>query len=136
MRADEEQKGVGSTRFPISATEPHTPRPSRAPRRRPAAHSPAQPRPRDAPFLVNADYTGYLHWPGAALEQVDCALHAHAVMIDHVHLLLTSRRAAAPWDSGYSPSAIQADSYLLACQRHIELNPVGAAMVGDTAHYR
>ena len=30
---------------------------------------------------------------------------------------------------------VHADSYLLACQRYIELNPVRAAMVDDSAHY-
>ena len=31
---------------------------------------------------------------------------------------------------------MQEDTYLLLCQRYIELNPVGAAMVDDPAHYR
>ena len=31
---------------------------------------------------------------------------------------------------------MQAETYLLACQRYIELNPVRAAMVEDPAHYR
>jgi putative transposase len=31
---------------------------------------------------------------------------------------------------------VQAETYLLACQRYIELNPVRAAMVEDPAHYR
>ena len=31
---------------------------------------------------------------------------------------------------------MQAETYLLACQRYIELNPVRAAMVDDPAHYR
>jgi len=30
---------------------------------------------------------------------------------------------------------VQADTYLLLCQRYIELNPVRAAMVDDPAHY-
>jgi putative transposase len=36
----------------------------------------------------------------------------------------------------YKSSVVQADSYLLTCQRYIELNPVRAAMVSDPAHYR
>ena len=40
------------------------------------------------------------------------------------------------WDSRYKSSVIQADTYLLTCQRYIELNPVRAAMVDDPAHYR
>jgi len=31
---------------------------------------------------------------------------------------------------------VQAETYLLRCQRYIELNPVRAAMVEDPAHYR
>jgi hypothetical protein len=38
--------------------------------------------------------------------------------------------------SRYKSSLVHADSYLFACQRYIELNPVRAAMVEDPAHYR
>ena len=31
---------------------------------------------------------------------------------------------------------MQADAYLLTCQRYVELNPVRAAMVDDPANYR
>jgi len=82
-------------------------------------------------------------------------------MTNRVHLLLTPRKAAAVpgliialgrryvqyinrtyrrtgtlWDSRYKSSLVQAETYLLACQRYIELNPVRAAMVEDPAHYR
>src|SRR5438445_2282867 len=40
------------------------------------------------------------------------------------------------WDSRYKSSLVQAESYLLNCQRYIELNPMRAAMVEDPAHYR
>lgn len=43
---------------------------------------------------------------------------------------------ASPSLSFYKSSSVQADSYLLLCQRYIELNPVRAAMVDDPAHYR
>jgi putative transposase len=36
----------------------------------------------------------------------------------------------------HKSSLIQAETYLLACQRYIELSPVRAAMVDDPAHYR
>ena len=48
----------------------------------------------------------------------------------------TYRRTGTLWDSRYKSSLIQADTYLLTCQRYIELNPVRAAMVDDPAHYR
>ena len=49
-------------------------------------------------------------------------------MTDHDYLPL--------WDSRYKSSLIQAETCLLACQRYIELNPVRAALVDDSAHYR
>jgi putative transposase len=48
----------------------------------------------------------------------------------------TYRRTGTLWDSRYKSSLVQAETYLLACQRYIELNPVRAAMVEDPAHYR
>jgi putative transposase len=116
---------------------------------------------REACFFSEDDYLSYLHWLGKALEEAQCKLHAYVLMTNHVHLLLTPRKAAAVpkliislgrryvqyvnrtyrrtgtlWDSRYKSSLIQAETYLLACQRYIELNPVRAAMVDDPAHYR
>lgn len=112
-------------------------------------------------FFTDEDYASYLHWLGEALKANDCALHAYVLMTNHVHLLLTPgqaravpgllislgrryvqyvnrtyRRTGTLWDSRYKSSIVQAEDYLLACQRYIELNPVRAAMVSDPAHYR
>ena len=46
------------------------------------------------------------------------------------------RRTGTLWDSRYKSSLVHAETYPLACQRYIELNPVRAAMVEDPAHYR
>jgi len=116
---------------------------------------------REPCFFGEEDYSSYLHWLGEALAEGQCALHAYVLMTNHVHLLLTPRKAEAVprliislgrryvqyinrsyrrtgtlWDSRYKSSLIDADPYLLACQRYIELNPVRAAMVEDPAHYR
>ena len=116
---------------------------------------------REPCFFAEADYHTYLHWLGEALQKERCALHAYALMSNHVHLLLTPkcaesvprliialgrryvpyinttyRRTGALWDSRYKSSLIQAETCLLACQRYIELNPVRAALVDDPAHYR
>lgn len=48
----------------------------------------------------------------------------------------TYRRTGTLWDSRYKSSLIEADAYLLKCQRYIELNPVRAGMVPDPALYR
>ena len=112
-------------------------------------------------FFGEEDYQAYLYWLGEALTKERCALHAYALMTNHVHLLVTPdraesipriiialgrryvqyinttyRRTGTLWDSRYKSSLIQAETYLLSCQRYIELNPVRAAMVDDHAHYR
>ena len=116
---------------------------------------------REPCFFAEEDFGSYLHWLGEALGEAECALHAYVLMTNHVHLLLTPKKATAVpgliislgrryvqyinrtynrtgtlWDSRYKSSLVQAETYLLACQRYIELNPVRAAMVDDPAHYR
>ena len=112
-------------------------------------------------FFAEADYRAYLDWLDEAVRDVSCALHAYVLMTNHVHLLLTPQRAdwvakamislgrryvqyinrtyrrtCTLWDSRYKSSTVQADRYLLTCQRYIELNPVRAGMVDDPVHYR
>jgi putative transposase len=116
---------------------------------------------REPCFFAAEDYQSYLHWLGEALAETECALHAYVLMTNHVHLLLTPvkaetvpkliislgrryvqyinrtyRRTGTLWDSRYKSSLVQEETYLLTCQRYIELNPVRAAMVEDPAHYR
>ena len=116
---------------------------------------------RDACFFSEEDYLAYHEWLGEAIRATGCQLHAYVQMTNHVHLLLTPpepaavsrlmislgrryvqyvnktyRRTGTLWDSRYKSSLVQVESYLLACQRYIELNPVRAAMVDDPAHYR
>lgn len=116
---------------------------------------------REPCFLGEDDYGTYLYWLGKALAETGCVLHAYVLMTNHVHLLLTPKKASAVpklvmslgrryvqyvnrtwrrtgtlWDSRYKSSTVQAETYLIACQRYIELNPVRAAMVDDPAHYR
>ena len=115
---------------------------------------------REPCFAAEEDYFTYLHWLDVALKDNGCALHAYALMTNHVHLLLPQQAASVPrlvmslgrryvqyinttyrrtgtlWDSRYKSSLIQADTYLLQYMRYIELNPVRAAMVDDPAHYR
>ena len=116
---------------------------------------------RDACFFANEDFEAYRDWLDEALNKTGCALHAYVLMTNHVHLLLTPpnpeavpqvvislgrryvqyinktyRRTGTLWDSRYKSSLVQAEDYLLACQRYIELNPVRATMVADPAAYR
>ena len=116
---------------------------------------------RAACFFAKRITSAFLHWLGEALTGTGAQLHAYALMTNHVHLLLTPldaaavpslmislgrryvqyvnrsyRRTGTLWDSRYKSSLIHAGSYLLACMRYIELNPVRAALVDDPAHYR
>jgi putative transposase len=115
---------------------------------------------REPCFFDEQDYHAYLQWLGEALAREGCVLHAYVLMTNHVHLLVTPasagsiprviiavgrryvqyinhsyRRTGTLWDSRYKSSLVQAETYLLVCQRYIELNPVRAAMVADPAEY-
>jgi REP element-mobilizing transposase RayT len=115
---------------------------------------------RSACFFDDQDRHAYLGWLDEALRRERCRLHAYVLMTNHVHLLLTPAdarsvprvliavgrryvqrinrtygRTGTLWDSRYKSSLVQAETYLLLCQRYIELNPVRAAMVADPADY-
>lgn len=116
---------------------------------------------REPCFFADEDYLCYLHWLDEAAGDCGCAIHAYALMSNHVHLLLTPglggspsrlmqsigrryvqyvnrfyRRTGSLWEGRFKSSLVQAESYLLACMRYIELNPVRAGMVSDPAQYR
>ena len=111
-------------------------------------------------FFREYDYASYLNYLYDALADSGCQLHAYALMTNHVHLLLTPQKSAEVprvvisqgrryvqhvnhiyhrtgtlWDSRYKSSLVQAETYLLACHRYIELNPVRSGMVSDPAQY-
>ena len=116
---------------------------------------------REPCFFAEEDYHCYLHWLEEAARDCHCAIHAYVLMINHVHLLLSPtangspaklmqslgrryvqyinrfyRRTGSLWEGRYKSSLVQAETYLLACHRYIELNPVRAEMVADPRQYR
>ena len=116
---------------------------------------------REPCFFAEEDYHCYLHWLQKSAADWDCAIHAYVLMTNHVHLLITPQRSDGPaklmqslgrryvqyinhayrrsgslWEGRYKSSAVQAECYLFACMRYIELNPVRAGMVSDPAQYR
>jgi putative transposase len=116
---------------------------------------------RAACFFDDQDRLAYLGWLHEALERERCSLHAYVLMTNHLHLLLTPEQAncvpqvlisvgrryvqyinhsygrtGTLWDGRYKSSLVQAETYLLLCQRYIEQNPVRAGMVADPADYR
>jgi putative transposase len=115
---------------------------------------------RAACFFADEDYCCYLHWLRHYATQYGCAVHAYVLMTNHVHLLLTPvkadaaskllqslgrryvqyvnhcyRRSGTLWEGRFKASLVQAEEYLLACQRYIELNPVRADMVSHPRDY-
>jgi putative transposase len=90
-----------------------------------------------------ADFLGSL---GRVAAAEGCAVHAYALMGNHVHLLVTPSRApsvarlmralASPlWDARYEAWPVHQRRYLLACMRYIELNPVRAGIVPGAGDY-
>ena len=116
---------------------------------------------RQACFVADEDYRFYLDWLGEYAGKAGCRIHAYVLMTNHVHLLVSAERGGAPgemmkalgqryvqyfnktyrrsgtlWEGRYRSCPTQTETYLLACQRYIELNPVRAAMVEHPADYR
>ncbi len=116
---------------------------------------------RQACFYAEADYGYYLDTLQAAASKFDIRVHAYALMTNHVHLLASPdrehglsllmqsvgrryvryinqkyRRSGTLWEGRFKASLIQSETYLLACHRYIELNPVRAGMVEHPGEYR
>ena len=95
---------------------------------------------RQAVFFDDRDYRVYLDWPGRAAGEHGCAIHAYALMTNHVHVLMTPRegeaisatlqalgrrfvpcinrrygRSGTLWEGRFKASAVQEESHLLAC---------------------
>lgn len=112
-------------------------------------------------FFAEDDYQIYLDKLNAASVRHCCDIHAYVLMTNHVHLLMTPRKAdgiskvlqslgrtyvayinrayqrsGTLWEGRYRASLIDSERYLLACQRYIELNPVRAGMVMHPGEYR
>jgi putative transposase len=118
-------------------------------------------RARSACFSRADDRVAYLDALRACSERERCAVHAYALMGNHVHLLFTSARAEgaarlmpalaaryarhlasayghaeALWEEPYDATPVHARRHLLACMRYIEENPVRAGLAAHPAAYR
>jgi len=112
-------------------------------------------------FVADDDYRFYMDWLTDLAGKTGCRVHAYVLMTNHVHLLVSADRSESPgelmkalgqryvqyfnrtyrrsgtlWEGRYRSCLTQAEDYLLACQRYIELNPVRAGMVEHPAEYR
>lgn len=111
-------------------------------------------------FFRDDDYGRFRAWLAAAAAAYGCAIHAYVLMPNHVHLLVTPRRAdslprmmqslgrryvrhvnarrrrsGTLWEGRYRAAPIDGAAYLLACCRYIELNPVRAGLAAHPRDY-
>lgn len=115
---------------------------------------------RNTCFLKAEDFRFYLHCLTRACERFGVSLHAYVLMTNHVHLLMTPtssagisaviqsvgrryvpyfnhlyHRTGTLWEGRHHGSIVEADRYLLACMRYIELNPVRAGLANAAMDY-
>ena len=112
-------------------------------------------------FFSDADYFRYLRLLGELSSRFGCSVHAYCLMTNHVHLLLTAQatdscallmkhlgqryvqtvnkklgRTGTLWEGRFKSCVVPSESYVLACYRYIELNPVRAGIVDAPGKYR
>lgn len=116
---------------------------------------------RQVVFAEVCDYEYYLSNLRELKESLDVKVYAYCLMTNHVHLLLSPSdtpsslgqlmkalaarmtryrnklegRSGTLWESRYKSSIVQTDTYLMACSRYIELNPVRAHIVSSAENY-
>jgi putative transposase len=116
---------------------------------------------RQVVFAAEEDYQRYLTDLRELKDAFGVKVYAYCLMTNHVHLLLApgestsglsqlmkalaaratryrnrlEGRSGTLWESRYKSSVVQTDTYLLACSRYIELNPVRARMCAEPGDY-
>jgi len=117
---------------------------------------------RQAIFVHDDDYSYYLENLMECKEELNCRLYAYCLMTNHVHLVVDpgddseslarlmkkvsarqtryvnrkEGRSGTLWEGRYRSSIVCKDTYLLACTRYVEMNPVRACMVSHPSEYR
>jgi putative transposase len=109
---------------------------------------------RQAVFFDEEGRRLFLRWLGEAATAEGCAVHAYVLMTNHFHLAVTAGRAdsiprmmqslgrryvgyvnralgrtGTLWEGRYKSTVVDSETYLLACLRYIEANPLRAGMV-------
>lgn len=116
---------------------------------------------RQSIFIDEVDCANYLRELRELAEAHSLAVHAYVLMPNHVHLIVTPgedgalgrmmqalgrryvrrfndrhKRTGTLWEGRYRSTVIEADRYLVACMRYVELNPVRAGLVDEPALFR
>ena len=112
-------------------------------------------------FGADEDFAAYAAWLREYASKYQVDIHAWVFMTNHVHLLLTAhqpmgasklmqslgrkyvqyfnfkyQRTGTLWEGRFRSCLVESESYVLACYRYIELNPVRARMVENPKDYR
>ena len=115
---------------------------------------------RVATFSDDLDFAQYRAFLNHASSHEEGAIHAYALMTNHVHLLVTPANIAAAsrmmqrlgrlyvryfnaryhrsgtlWEGRFKSALVDSSTYFLSCSRYIDLNPVRAGIVGTPAAY-
>ena len=116
---------------------------------------------RRAIFVDEADRERYLVTLRDIAGAARLAVHAYVLMPNHVHLLATPQaagdvgrvvqalgrryvrwfndrhaRTGALFEGRYRSTVVEADRYLLACMRYVELNPVRAGLAAQPGEFQ
>jgi putative transposase len=109
---------------------------------------------RIATFADLSDFAQYRSFLRHASAREGCAIHAYALMTNHVHLLVTPpnstgasrmmqllgrlyvryfnkrhHRSGTLWEGRFKSALVDSSTYFLTCSRYIDLNPVRAGLV-------
>ena len=117
---------------------------------------------RNAVFVADEDYRFYLDNLKEWKTKLGIKLYAWCLMTNHIHLVIEpaddassvselmkrlagrqtayvnklEKRSGSLWEGRFKASPIQRDSYLLACCRYVEMNPVRANIVSGPRQYK
>lgn len=111
-------------------------------------------------FREDEDYGRFLHILRESAREASLSVHAYVLMADHVHLLLSAptadavssavqrvgrnyvrwfndkyQRRGTLWEGRYRSTALEPQTYALACYRYIELNPLRRGLVTGVDAY-
>jgi putative transposase len=112
-------------------------------------------------FFTDADRQVFLSMLSECAFVTNCAIHAYALMTNHIHLLLTPEQDTAAsklmqfleqryvqyvnrrhervgtlWQGRFRSCVVEDERYFFTCQRYIELNPVRAGIVASPEQYK
>lgn len=116
---------------------------------------------RGAVFLTESDRISYLETLREFRAALDLQVYGYCLMTNHVHLIINpgadcsaigrlmkrlagrhtrrinrlTNRTGTAWEGRFKCSLIDTNSYLLACSRYVDLNPVRASLVSRPEEY-